>query len=111
MSCASPKCRLSLSRALNARGVLTKKPVRNAATKKGLGTNDGPVCVGISTGKHQTMISGPAFKLTEVPRRFRLAPVRKDRGQLCLGLAIAGAVPAEQELNSPTPREGFPEWE
>src|SRR5438552_9938106 len=58
------------------------------------------------------MFGGPAFELTQVPRRFRLAPVRQDRGQLCRsGLAIARAVPPEQERTSPTPREGLPEWQ
>src|SRR2546428_6869745 len=56
------------------------------------------------------MIGGPAFELTQVPRRFCLAPVRKHRGELRLGdVVIARAVSPEQELDPPTPRKGFPE--
>src|SRR5882762_10314545 len=63
-------------------------------------------------GEGQTMISGPAFELTQVPRRLRLAPVREDRRELLLGgLAIGSAVPPEQELDPPTPRKRFPEWQ
>jgi hypothetical protein len=58
------------------------------------------------------MISGPAFELTQVPRRSRLAPVRKHRRELRLGdVAIARAVSPEQELDPPTPRKCFPEWQ
>ena len=47
----------------------------------------------------QTVIGGPALELTQVPRRFCLAPVRKDRRELRLGgVAITRAVSPEQEL-------------
>src|SRR5207245_1050745 len=59
-----------------------------------------------------TVIGGPAFELTQVPGRLRLAPVRKHRRELHLGgVTIASAVSPEQERNSPTPREGLPEWQ
>src|SRR5437867_11107087 len=80
--------------------------------RKALGTSDGPVCAGISRGERQTMIGGPAFELTQVPRRFGLAPVRKHRRELRLGgVAIACAVSPEQELGPPTPHKGLPEWQ
>ena len=78
MSCASPKGRLSLSRAPSAPGVLTKERVRKCATKKGLGTSDGPVYADISMGERQTMIGRPTFELTQVPPSFGLAPVRHE---------------------------------
>src|SRR5438477_8181917 len=58
------------------------------------------------------MISGPAFELPQVPRRFRLAPVGKHRRELRLGdVAIARAAPPEQELDPPTSRKRLPEWQ
>src|SRR2546422_2420746 len=77
---------------------------------RALGTRNDALCAETSTGEGQTMFGGPAFELTQVPRRFRLAPVGKHRRELGLGgVAIARAVPPEQELNSPTPRKRLPE--
>src|SRR5207302_8359304 len=45
-------------------------------------------------------------------RRFRLDPVRKHRRELRLGgVAIARAVPPEQELDPPTSRKRLAEWQ
>src|SRR2546428_4515268 len=79
---------------------------------RALGTRNDALCAETSTGEGQTMFGGPAFELTQVPRRFCLAPVRKHRCELRLGgVAIARAVPPEQELSAPTPRQGLPEWQ
>src|SRR5438105_1173614 len=61
--------------------------------------------------KDEPETSRPAFELTQVPGSFRLAPVGKDRRELSLGgVAIAGRVSPDQELNSSAPRKSLPEW-